>query len=107
MGEKQEMESDDREDGSTIESKSAAADRLKSFHLLELALSIDTATNRKREQRWRTKSWRRGTTTRSVLRKNRWEVSCGSERPITTTPAPNHSYVATARYYLEYTAFHN
>lgn len=39
MGEKQEMESDDREDGSTIESKSAAADRLKSFHLLELALT--------------------------------------------------------------------
>lgn len=75
MGEKQEVESDDREDGSTIESKSAAADRLKSFHLLELALSIDTVTNRKREQIWRTKSWRRGTTTRSVLRKNRWEVS--------------------------------
>lgn len=43
MGEKQEMESDDREDGSTIESKSAAAGRLKSFHLLEMALSIDTA----------------------------------------------------------------
>ncbi|EIM81222.1 uncharacterized protein STEHIDRAFT_115352 [Stereum hirsutum FP-91666 SS1] len=46
---------------------------------------------RKTKQRWRRKSWRRGTTTRSVLRKNRWELKA----ELNYVPHNAHSILST------------